>query len=637
MNTKIIAEKFITRIPRNVALLESDFIRMDRSIIWKLNEIFWKHYDLWEKMYGENYETSLPEGISESHKPEFIKASAERFIHVYQNHKQNKIYVFEQGPGSGIFAKGFIDYIEKHKQDLYKKLTYLLVDTSQEILTSCNILLTKHKDHIKFFTLEDFEKESFKFTKKILFARHSNIWDQFPCRAIKLRNTGLAEVYVKAVCGKGFDTLLNEISEKGLEKALVMYPQLWKEFFRSIKLQTRTIACDTTEIQANIYLQKFKDIVGLHAGKNTLYSDAVVENLNFLNTLIDWNKGGYIEIVDVMTPGPQFQMYPLKYDGAIGYRIDQGIIKTWAKEANKRITFMKLKKSNTLVTIEKNPDNVNFMQNASFEIFPEKTIAEKMKVFPKNTHVAVTCTSGLGIEHTIEKTLQLRKEGYYAYPHIIARFIKDRNHLLTIKNILTKNNMNEIFIAAGDVPHPHGNISSAVELLKEFKKIGIPFDKLYVTGYPEGHPHITSAKLVEALQQKQAFAIDNNIDTKIITQLCFDANTIVEWAFAMKNQGITLPIKVGIPGPYNMVKLLQFSMKCGVGDSVRFLRAKTNLGYSLGKQIIAQYKPDELMSQVIAHPHFEKTNIVGFHFYTFNNLEEMVKWYKKDAILQEEL
>jgi len=79
---RIINEHFFepTFIP-----IEEDFKPLDQSIIWQINAVFWKHVKLWQKTYNEQYESALPSGLSESHRAEFIRLSAERFFTFLKN------------------------------------------------------------------------------------------------------------------------------------------------------------------------------------------------------------------------------------------------------------------------------------------------------------------------------------------------------------------------------------------------------------------------------------------------------------------------------------------------------------------------------------------------------------------------
>lgn len=356
VNTKIIGESFFTKLPKDPMLLESDFVRMDKSIIWKFNYLFWKHYTLWEETYGEHYEASLPSGISESHRQEFIEKSAEKFMKLLENLDKKKklpeiIYLYEQGPGTGLFAKGFLDYIQAKNATVYRKLQYIISDISDEILASSLQNLGPHKNQVKAYTQEKFEKNLELFINKILFARHSNMWDEWPCRLVQIRRSGLADVYIRAICDRKYSDFAIEIQKSGLENTILEFPTIWKEFFRNITLQTRSFTCSDIDIQQSTYLQYLQKSKDIYAGKNTLLSEFIFDNLSFLNTLIDWERGGYIEIVDIMTQEPQRKMYPRKFDGAIGYKIDGKIVESWCNENMKTSSFEKLRKSNMVVTI----------------------------------------------------------------------------------------------------------------------------------------------------------------------------------------------------------------------------------------------------------------------------------------------
>lgn len=269
------------------------------------------------------------------------------------------------------------------------------------------------------------------------------------------------------------------------------------------------------------------------------------------------------------------------------------------------------------------------LQKATFEIFPTEKIKEEIKIFPKNTHIAVTCTSKKGIDFTLDAAIALREKDLDAYPHIIAKQILDDKDLQRIKIKLEKNNIDEVFVAAGDTGVEGSKFYSAMDILHALAKIGIPFKNIAITGYPEGHPKIKDKRLLEALQDKQEFITRNKLEGRIITQMCFDADLIVRWAIAMKEKGITLPIMVGIAGPCNLLKLVEFAIKCGAGESAKFLTSKKTLGKNILAHLSLQYTPEQLIREIIDHPLFDQTNIIGFHFYTFNNITDMVKWNEK--------
>ena len=74
--------------------------------------------------------------------------------------------------------------------------------------------------------------------------------------------------------------------------------------------------------------------------------------------------------------------------------------------------------------------------------------------------------------------------------------------------------------------------------------------------------------------------------------------------------------------------MLRISHKIGVGDSTRFLRKHAGLTGILFASLFksGSYRPDALvegLSPYLGDPDYD---IVGFHIYTFNQVERTEKW-----------
>src|SRR5215210_5989098 len=128
-------------------------------------------------------------------------------------------------------------------------------------------------------------------------------------------------------------------------------------------------------------------------------------------------------------------------------------------------------------------------------------------------------------------------------------------------------------------------------------------------------------ELDRALLDKQPFA------SYVVTQICFDADTILRWISGIRRKGIRLPVYVGLPGAVDRRKLLRVSLKVGVGDSVRFLRKQTGLVGMLLKP--GGYSPDELVERLAPYAGDEHYDIVGLHLYTFNQVESTEQWRQR--------
>jgi methylenetetrahydrofolate reductase (NADPH) len=196
-----------------------------------------------------------------------------------------------------------------------------------------------------------------------------------------------------------------------------------------------------------------------------------------------------------------------------------------------------------------------------FEIFPTKGAEEQADHLPKDAKVAVSCSPTKGIESTLLFSEKLLQHGF----RVAARLVADRAHLEEILRWLDEHGLREIHVIGGDSREPVGPYASAFQLLGAMSRLEHGIEEVGIGGYPEGHPLIDDEELDRALLDKQPFA------SYVVTQLCFDADAILGWISDIRHRGI------GLPGVVDRKKLLQVSLKVGVGDSARFLKNRPAL------------------------------------------------------------
>ncbi len=256
-----------------------------------------------------------------------------------------------------------------------------------------------------------------------------------------------------------------------------------------------------------------------------------------------------------------------------------------------------------------------------FEILPTKGAKEQADYLPGDAKVAVTCSPTRGIESTLRLSEELLQRGFRVVPHIAARLVADRAHLQRILRWFDEHGLREIHVIGGDAREPVGPYASGLELLEAMSQLEHGVDEVGIGGYPEGHPLIDDKDLDRALVDKQPFA------SYVVTQLCFDADTILGWISDIRDKGIALPVYVGLPGAVDRKKLLQVSLKVGVGDSVRFLRKQSGLVSMLLKP--GGYSPDELVERLAPYAGDRHYDIAGSHLYTFNQVEGTEQWRQR--------
>lgn len=258
-----------------------------------------------------------------------------------------------------------------------------------------------------------------------------------------------------------------------------------------------------------------------------------------------------------------------------------------------------------------------------FELMPFSGFDEALQGLPDGARVAVTASPQLGIEATIEATVKASRCGHRAVPHLAARYVRDEAHLDAIAARLTKAGVTDLFVPAGDMEHPVGDFTSAHDLLTALQRRGHAFEEIGITGYPEGHPFLDEETLGRSMKAKAPYA------TYIVTQLCFNAATIIDWIQHIRDRReINLAVDVGIPGVLQVRRLLRIAQKIGVGNSIQFLRKTTGL-LEFGRQLFGswtQFSPDALIEELAPHAESPAFNLRGLHIYTFNQVADTEAW-----------
>ena len=161
-----------------------------------------------------------------------------------------------------------------------------------------------------------------------------------------------------------------------------------------------------------------------------------------------------------------------------------------------------------------------------------------------------------------------------------------------------------------------------------FDKAG--FKRLHVAGHPEGNKDIDPdggiKNVSEALSWKQAFSNRTDASMAITTQFCFDADVVKKWADSIKDNGIDIPIHIGIAGPAKLQTLLKFSIECGVGASMKVL---TKRAKDITK-LLLPYKPTQILGDLGSFKaENPELNIDQVHFFPLGGIKQTADWVKE--------
>ncbi|MGM0372320.1 MAG: methylenetetrahydrofolate reductase [Halobacteriota archaeon] len=257
-----------------------------------------------------------------------------------------------------------------------------------------------------------------------------------------------------------------------------------------------------------------------------------------------------------------------------------------------------------------------------FELLPFSGLFDQAAKLPEGSTVALTASPDKGVDETVELSTELADRGFEVSAHIAARAVRSDEHLETIAETLLDAGVEDIFVPGGDNETPEGPYDSAYALLSDLEDMEYEFERVGITGYPEGHQFIDDDTLREHLLKKEPYA------DYIVTQMTFDPDAVASWAREIREDGVELPIIVGVPGVMKYQRLLSISREIGVGDSLSYLRKTTGV-FDFIKQFLGsrgQYAPDDFIQGIGEYYAEGSYGIEDVHLYTFNQVGDTEAW-----------
>ena len=271
-----------------------------------------------------------------------------------------------------------------------------------------------------------------------------------------------------------------------------------------------------------------------------------------------------------------------------------------------------------------------FLEGYSIEVMPRT--AEKVEDFrdllPAGTRVYIAHIEGTPIDDMVATAKRLNEQGFPVMPHFPARIIKDKATLADwITRYQGEADVDQALLLAGGVATPYGDFEDSMQLAATglFDQAG--FKRLHFAGHPEGNKDIDAdggrTAVNAALQWKNDFQTRTDAELALATQFAFDADPIIAWADALKEQGITIPVHIGIAGPAKLQTLIKFAIACGVGPSLKVLQKRA---MDVTK-LLLPYEPTDVVNALAKHkaadPDF---NVSHVHFFPLGGIKTNAKW-----------
>jgi methylenetetrahydrofolate reductase (NADPH) len=261
------------------------------------------------------------------------------------------------------------------------------------------------------------------------------------------------------------------------------------------------------------------------------------------------------------------------------------------------------------------------VRDADIEVIPLRGADEKLTAIPAGATVTVTTSGKLGLDRTVEFAGKAVRAGFKVVPHLAARQLTGEEELRGFLGRLGELGISQLYLIGGDQTPPAGPYDSSLQVLEAMQHIDHGMTRTGVACYPEGHPKISDEALASALRGKQPHA------AYMVSQLCFNPAVLVSWLRRVRREGITLPLHLGLAGPMQVSKLLKLGPQIGVGTSVRYLAKQHGFIGNVLKG--GAYQPESLllkMGDALTSP---ELGIEGLHVFSFNQIEETVRWQQR--------
>ena len=269
---------------------------------------------------------------------------------------------------------------------------------------------------------------------------------------------------------------------------------------------------------------------------------------------------------------------------------------------------------------------VQFLKGFSLEITPfvANKIENLSQFIKPSTTVFITFLPGSDYRDTITTAKKIRQERLNPAPHLAARSIPSKEMLEDyVSRITGEANVKKILIVGGAGKEQIGPYADTISLLETgiFDKYGI--NDIGIAGHPEGSPDISDEEIRKALILKNKFSETSDASFFIISQFCFDAETILNWSIRINSEGNKIPIIIGLPGVAKLSTLIKYSLSCGIGNSMNFLKKQSSNVLNLVKT----QEPDKLVRKLaISEETLKKNGVEGIHIYPLGGIRKSSEW-----------
>jgi len=270
-------------------------------------------------------------------------------------------------------------------------------------------------------------------------------------------------------------------------------------------------------------------------------------------------------------------------------------------------------------------DTASLLDDFSLEMTGKDVakLEDARATIPPGTRINVTFLGNEDLRMRREAARAVKRLGFVPVPHISARRLTSQAELEEFLAALREDGTGDnVFVVGGDPARPQGPYEDSLDVIRSGLLQKYDVRSVGVSGYPEGHPAIADRVLWSVIEDKAAVLRAQDLPGSVITQFGFDVDPVLDWVEAVRNRGIRLPIRIGVPGPAGVRRLMSYAARFGVGTSAGIAK---KYGFSL-TNLMGTAGPDRFIRALAHHYDARRHGELKLHFYTFGGLGATSEW-----------
>ena len=264
---------------------------------------------------------------------------------------------------------------------------------------------------------------------------------------------------------------------------------------------------------------------------------------------------------------------------------------------------------------------ISLIDGFTIELNPK--VRHKINSIPleKKNNVYITYLPDASENDILETIEFVSKNNLTPITHLPARTMKNLNHVHQFLSQVRERTDSKKILVIGGGGNQLGQITSSLEILNSGLLEENDFNEIGIAGHPEGSPDISQETIDNFLNDKFELTKTKGLNLELVTQFFFDAAPFINWCEELTKKKITIPVRVGFPGPASFKTLLNFGLMSGVGNSINFLKKNS----SKVSDLLTKTSNDEML---ISLAEFANKNspLKSFHCFPFGGFEKTCLW-----------